>query len=252
MRRLLYLAIFFAVASQSFASGEKYHLSLQLSPTLEWLRFAKSVNATAYNQLWGEKLSYNFGIEYKRFFDPSLSMSFGAIYMNKGFRNTIYGEDPNEPGVVKKIGAALSSVHMVGVPISINIHHRFNRKLEMIYTGGLTGAYLLNEQIRNKYQPGEETPEDGFLDVSPGRSNSNLYVDWYVGAHAGIGVSGYISKRVVLVVQPMYRVQLNNARDYLGLFASNDPFTAKLNSFGIDFKIGYFFTKQIRERNDDF
>ena len=252
MRRLLNIAIFLAVVSQSWASGEKYHITLQLSPTVEWLRFAKSTNAAAYNSLWGEKLSYNFGIEYKRFFDPSLSFSIGAIYMNKGFRNTIYGIDPDNAGVVKKIGAALSSAHTVGIPLSLNVHHRLSRRVEMIYTGGLTGGYLISEQIRNKYQTGEETPEDSFLDVRPGRSNSNLYIDWYVGAHAGIGISAFMMKKVVLVVQPMYRMQLNNARDYLGQFASSDPFTAKLNSFGIDFKIGYFFTKQISDRKIEY
>ena len=49
----------------------------------------------------------------------------------------------------------------------------------------------------------------------------------------------------------MFQFQINNARDYLGQFASADPFSARLNSFGVDLKLGYFFTKQVRNRRKD-
>ena len=98
----------------------------------------------------------------------------------------------------------------------------------------------------------EENPEEGLFDLSENGSELNLFRDYYVGAHVGIGISTYIKSRIVLIVQPMYRFQLHDARDFSGQFNSGDPFVARLNSFGIDLKIGYFFTKQIRNRKKQY
>ncbi|MEQ9187161.1 MAG: hypothetical protein RLP15_05450 [Cryomorphaceae bacterium] len=235
------------------AGDEKFQLTLLLSPTVEWVRFGQSINAPLYNQLWGSKLSYNFGFEYKRFFDPSLSISTGLMYMNKGFRNEIL-EDPttNPNSDEPQIGVTLASMHIAAIPFYINAHHRLRRKVEMIYTAGIAGGWLFAERVRNNYYSGEETPQQGFLDTSPGAASVNLFVDYYVGAHIGVGISAYLKSRIVLVVQPMYKWQVNNARDFYGSFSSGDPFSARMNSFGIDLKIGYFFTKQIRNRKKEF
>lgn len=240
----VFLALFLASAT-AFAGGEKFQINLLLSPTAEWLYFRNSLNAKTYNDLWGSKLSYNFGIEYKRFFDPSLSFSTGVMYMNKGFRNKIASTTGGE------VGVTLGSAHIFAVPLYMNIHHDLTRKVEMIYTAGLGVGYLASETVRNRYYTDEEIPDQGFLDVTEGKSNVNLFVDYYIGAHVGVGISAYLKSRIVLVVQPMYKYQLNNARDYFGQFSSNDPFSAKLNSFGIDLKIGYFFSKQIRNRRKE-
>ncbi|GAB5538091.1 MAG: hypothetical protein Salg2KO_01940 [Salibacteraceae bacterium] len=208
--------------------------------------FSRSPNAEAYNQLWGTKLSYNFGLEYKRFFDPSLSLSTGIMYMNKGFRNV----DPFA-GTGGKSAVTLMSAHIAAVPLYLNIHQRIKRKVEMIYTIGVAGGYLFAERARNKNYSDEAVPNQGILDVTKEKSNLNLFNDVYVGAHAGIGISAYLKSRVVLVVQPMFKFQINNARDYLGQFASGDPFNARLNSFGLDLRLGYFFTKQVRNRKKE-
>src|SRR5262245_12177011 len=84
MRRIAILLLCTAFSMPARAGSEKFQLTLMLSPTVEWMHFSKSPNAALYNSLWGQKLSYNFGFEYKRFIDPSMSISFGAVYMNKG------------------------------------------------------------------------------------------------------------------------------------------------------------------------
>jgi hypothetical protein len=66
-----------------------------------------------------------------------------------------------------------------------------------------------------------------------------------------IGISTFIKSRVVLVLQPMFKYQVHNARDFAGQFISSDPFTSHMNSFGVNVKMGYFFTKQIRNRRKD-
>lgn len=240
--------------TEAIGGDEKFQIKIMLSPSAEWLRFGQSVNAPIYNSQFGTKLSYNFGIEYKRFFDPSLSFSTGLLYMNKGFRNAIQAvptaENPN-PGT-NDVGVTLGSMHMLAVPLYLNVHHRLRRRLEMIYTAGLAGGYVFSETVRNRYYSGENIPEQGFFDMSEGAAPVNLFVDYYVGLHAGIGILAYLKSRIVLIVQPMYKHQLNNARDYVGQFTSNDPFTARLNSFGVDLKVGYFFTKQIRNRKKEF
>ena len=241
--RSIIAALMMFISLTATAGGEKFQLNFILSPTAEWLWFNRSPFASTYNDLWGTKISYNFGFEYKRFFDPSLSLSTGVLYMNKGFRNV----DPFA-GVEGKKGVTLMSAHVAAVPVSINIHHDLRHRVEMIYTIGIATGYVFREVVRNKNYSDEEMPEQGILDATNGVSNVNLFNDIYVGAHAGIGISAYLKSRVVLVVQPMFQFQINNARDYFGQFASNDPFNARLNSFGIDLKIGYFFTKQVRNR----
>jgi hypothetical protein len=121
----------------------------------------------------------------------------------------------------------------------------------MIYTIGVAGGYIFAERARNRNYSNEAIPNQGILDVTQEQSNVNLFNDVYVGAHAGVGISAYLKSRVVLVVQPMYKFQINNARDYLGQFASGDPFNARLNSLGLDLRIGYFFTKQVRNRKKE-
>jgi hypothetical protein len=245
-RAICLLLVLLSLAPSLRAGDEKYQLTLLLSPTAEWLRFSKSINSGTYNNSFGTKLSYNFGVEYKRFFDPSLSFSVGAIYMNKGFRNQIRNQDGS------RAGSTLASIHIAAVPLSLNLHHRLRRKVEMIYTAGITGGYVFSERARNNYLSGETDPVQGIWDLSEGGVEMNLFRDYYVGAHFGIGISTYVKSRIVLIVQPMYRYQLHDARDFSGQFNSNDPFVARLNSFGIDLKIGYFFTKQIRNRKKQY
>lgn len=247
MRKLVLSLFLIWSQTAVWAGSEKFQLTMMLSPTVEWMRFGRSPIADLYNELWGRKLSYNFGLEYKRFVDPSLSLSIGAMYMNKGFRNKI----PDITGLTSA-GVTLASVHIVAVPVSVNIHHSLRRKVEMIYSAGLSGGWLLSETVRNKYYSDEEVPNQGLLDLTKGRSNVNLFNDYYIGAHAGIGISAYIKSRVVLIVQPMYRMQINNARDLQGQFSSSDYFTARLNSFGVDVKLGYFFSKQFRNRKKEY
>ena len=239
-------ALALIITLSATAGGEKFQINFMIQPSGEWLWFSASPNAAAYNNLWGPKLSYNFGLEYKRFFDPSLSLSTGILYMNKGFRNV----DPFA-GVDGKKAVTLMSAHIASIPLYLNIHNRISRRVEMIYTIGVAGGYIFAERARNRNYSNEAIPNQGILDVTQEQNNVNLFNDVYVGAHAGVGISAYLKSRVVLVVQPMYKFQINNARDYLGQFASGDPFNARLNSLGLDLRIGYFFTKQVRNRKKE-
>lgn len=245
MRNLI-IVCFCCFSLLAKAGGEKFQINFLISPTGEWLWFSGSPDAPKNNTMWGEKLSYNFGIEYKRFFDPSLSFSTGLMYMNKGFRNV----DPN-PGPSGKRGVTLYSAHIAAVPLYLNIHHDIARKIEMIYTAGIAVGYIFSERVRSGIYSGEENPKDGIFELSDAKGNIDLLRDLYLGLHVGVGISAYLKSRIVVVVQPMYKFQLNNAHDYLGRWAPSDPFSARLNSFGVDLKLGYFFTNQIKNRRKD-
>lgn len=214
---------------------------------MEWVHFRNSYSAAALNALWGSKLSYNAGLEYKRFLDPSMSVSTGISYLNKGFKN----KEPyvNADGS-NQIGVTVGDVHVFAVPLYLNIHHRLKRKVEMIYTFGLSGGWVLAERIRNRNYTAEDIPENSLLSGLDG-SNVNLFNDYYISADFGMGISTFLKSRLVLVVQPMFKYQMHNARDFSGQFISSDPFTMHMNSFGINLKMGYFFTKQIRNKRKD-
>jgi len=234
-------------AAQLRAGDGKYQILLMANPTLEWVHFRNSASAPFLNDLWGSKLSYNAGFEYKRFVDPSLSFSLGLTYMNKGFRSK---ESYVTSGGQSKIGITVADMHVLAVPVYMNIHQRIKRKVEMIYTIGLSGGYLFSERARNKNYTAEDIPENSLLSgLDP--SNVNIFNDLFISADIGVGISTFVKSRVVLVLQPMFKYQVNNARDFSGQFSSSDPFTAHMNSFGVNIKMGYFFTKQIRNRRKD-
>ena len=226
----------------AFAGGEKFQINFHISPNGEWLWFSGSPSSSFYNSSFGTKLSYNVGLEYKRFFDPSLSLSIGALYMNKGFRN----KDPFDPSQI-----TLYSSHMAAVPISLNIHQDITRRTEMIYSLGIVPGYSFSERVRSSLYSGEDNPTEGLFDLADSKGNIDLLNDVYLGAALGIGISTYLKSRVVMVIQPTFKFQLNNAHDYLGIFIPGDPVAMRMNSFGVDFKIGYFFTKQVRNRTKD-
>lgn len=242
-RAILTLSALFLAASSLRAGGEKYQITLLLSPSIEWVHFRASQSAPLYNDLFGPKLSYNFGLEYKHFFDPSLSISTGVLYQNKGFRNKY---DVPQPDGTFEEQTTLGSVHMASIPIYLNAHHNITRKTEMIYTAGLGFGYVLSQTIRNRNYTGEEGVSEGLFEVGNGRSNINMFRDFYFGLHMGVGISTYIKSRVVLIVQPMYKYQINDGRD--PFFPNPDAFSAKLNSLAFDIKVGYFFNKQIQNR----
>ncbi|MEZ4722021.1 MAG: hypothetical protein R2813_09120 [Flavobacteriales bacterium] len=94
-----------------------------------------------------------------------------------------------------KQGVTLMSAHVAAVPLYLNFHHRLARKVEMIYSFGMAGGYMFSERVRNKNYSDELRPEQGILDASNGASNINLFVDYYVGAHAGVGEAAYLKKQ---------------------------------------------------------
>ena len=241
------LAIFVLFLQNSKAGDGKYQLLFMANPTLEWVHFRNSPSAPALNDIWGRKLSYNAGFEYKRFVDPSLSISTGITYMNKGFRNRVPYQNS---GGQSDIGFTVGDMHVIAIPLYMNIHHRIKRKVEMIYTVGISGGYLFAERVRNKNYTAEDIP-DNSLFSGLDQSNVNIFNDYFISADLGVGISTFVKSRVVLVVQPMFKYQVHNARDFAGQFISSDPFTAHMNSFGVNVKMGYFFTKQIRNRRKD-
>ncbi len=246
VRRFWLVLITVCTMLSAQAGVEKYQLTLLLSPSVEWVYFRGSQNADLYNELFGSKLSYNFGFEYKRFFDPSLSFSTGFLYQNKGFRNTYVERNPD--GSTQE-GITVGSAHLATIPLYLNAHHRLARKKEMIYTAGLGVGYLMSQTVRNRNYTGEDDVTEGLFDVGDGRSNINFFRDLYLGLHVGVGISAYVKSRIVLIVQPMYKYQLNDGRN--PSLPIQDLFAAKMNSLSVDFKVGYFFNRQIRNRKKD-
>jgi len=235
-------------APKGFAKGnEKYQIKLVVSPSVEWIHFRNDL--TGLNDLFGPKLSYNFGFEYLHFLSPGFSLSTGLQYQNKGFRNEteylIAGSNETDQGIT------IGSARYATMPFDMNFHIRIAKKTHILISTGLLGGYLVNSTVNNSNYTNEDTPDNGSLfTLSNGKSNIDLFSDWYFGYQAGLGFSKAIKSRMIIVVQPMYRYQFSRA---IPLDANiTQVVSAKLNSFAIDFKVGYYFSRQIRNQQKDF
>ena len=118
------------------------------------------------------------------------------------------------------VGFTVGDMHVIAIPLYLNIHHRIKRKVEMIYTAGVSGGYLFAERVRNKNYTAEDIPENSLLSGLD-QSNVNLFNDYYISADFGVGISTFLKSRVVLVLQPMFKYQVHNARDFGGQRASS-------------------------------
>ena len=247
MKRILVIGLLMLSSLLTMAGDGKYEILFKLNPSMEWVYFRNNYTGVDFNSIWGTKLSYNGGLEYIRFLDPSLSFTIGVDYMNKGFRNKVpYLNSANQ----NDYGITRGDMHIVSIPLYVNIHQRIKRKVELVYTGGISAGWLFSERVRNKYYTAEDIPENSLLS-NIGESNVNLFNNYFVSLDLGVGISAFVKSRVVLTMQPMLKVQVHDAVDPYGQLYNGDLFSMHMCSFGMNLKAGWFFSKQIRNRRKD-
>src|SRR5690606_16486038 len=121
----------------SQASGEKFQITLMLTPSFENMNYRKAPNLFQY------KLSYNVGLEYKHFLAPDVSVSTGILFQNKGFRTQPVYADP----AVAPSGNILIAARYLSIPLNLDGHIKLSETLDFILSGGITGGYLLSDSF---------------------------------------------------------------------------------------------------------
>ena len=246
MRLIALLLLLQFAASNAFAR-EKYHLTFNVSPSLEWLHFRGDQTGAQLNDIFGTKPSYNFGFEYEHFLDPNFSLAIGLQFQNKGFRNV--SEYPIAGSDELREGITIVAARYIMMPTAAHVHIPVGRKKFIVLGGGLNVGYLPIQTIWGRNFD-EDAPQGGLIPLENGRSNIDMFKKMYLGFNATAAFSMYIKSRVVITAQPTYTNQLNNAIS--SDFRTNFVVNGRLNSFALEFKIGYYFTDQIRNQRKEF
>ncbi len=228
-------------------AAEKYQITFQLSPSYE----ALSPRDARYRGIFGNKFSYNFGFEYKNFYSPGFSLSVGLDYQNKGFRNVIELNTTDTASTGFSDAVIIGAARYLALPLDMNFHYHIAEKTEFIFSTGITVAGLLQQTLNGKRVP-EEIPNSTVtaLGAENGKKNIDIFNPLFYGFNISAGFCKYIKSKGVIVVQPKYTRGLSKA------LANSAPvsadYTPKLDSFSIDIRIGYYFTRQIKNAKKDF
>ena len=240
LRRLL-LFSFCLISFWGKAGGDKWQLTLLLSPSLE------TYNDREAPDIFDYKLSYNVGFEYRYFLAPDFSFSTGATFLNKGFSTQpVYANSGIETS-----GNILISARYIGVPFNFNGHFKATEKLDFIVSAGLTGGYLVNESFIGRRINGDEELQEGvFYTDTDQRQPLDIFNNLYLGWNFGVGFCQYIASKMVIAVEPYYRRQINDAIDPSS--AATGWVKPRLDSFCLDLKVGYYFNRNIRNYRKEF
>lgn len=241
MVKQLFILVFTLFTLGTFAGGDKWQLTLLLSPSLE------TYNDRAAPDIFDYKLSYNVGVEYKYFLAPDFSFSTGAMFLNKGFSTRpVYANSGLETA-----GNILISARYIGVPFNFNGHFKLTEKLDFIVNAGLTGGYLVNDSFIGRRINGDKELQDPlFEDASDQRQPLDIFSNIYLGWNLGIGFCKYVASKMVIAVEPYYRRQINDAIDPSS--AATGWVKPRLDSFCLDLKVGYYFNRNIRNYRKEF
>lgn len=233
--KFAFIAVLVSVFAQVQAAGEKFQITAVFSPSFE------TYNDRKQPDIFNYKLSYNVGVNYKHFLAPDFSVSTGILFQNKGFST--------RPVYVNSTAGTEGNIHIsaryLSVPINLEGHLKISEKLDFVMSAGFTGGYLVSESFIGRRINGEEEIKEGvFYTDSEDRQPLDIFNDIYFGLNLGAGFCKYIKSKMVLVIEPTYRRQLNGAIDVNS--AAVGYIEPRLDSWCIDFKIGYYFNKNIR------
>lgn len=244
---LFFVGIFLTLSAQDnvVKVNEKYQIKAVLSPSFENLHFR------GMNNIFQAKPSYSAGFEYKYFTSPTFAWSTGILFMNKGFRSTPSYTDPISGEKVLDDGFLIISSRYLGVPFRLNRHIRLTKRDQIIIYGGIIGSVRVSQTVSGRRIEGDTEIEDPlFGTLGKERSNINWFNTMFWGLDFGVGYSKYIKSRLVISIEPIYRRQINEAR------SPNSPLRGvektRLEGIGLDLKMGYYFDKQIDNRNKVF
>jgi hypothetical protein len=238
--RYIFIAFFCILLILKGNASEKFQVTFQLAPTYEKL----SPRDKVYKGLFGYKLSYNFGVEYRVFSSPDFSFSTGILMQDKGFRNELQFKTSDS---ISQTGAIAISTKYLTVPLDLNRHIHIAEKTELVLTGGFSFGYLFSQSFIGRRVPDDlATNTNTFLgeEVTDKRSNIDWFNKLYWGLDLGVGVTQYIKSKMVIMVQPTYYRQLNKVVNPEGPLRAD--FSPKLDSFALNIRVGYYFSDQIK------
>lgn len=249
-----FLLLYASTLIYAQGGNEKFEFKFQLSPTLERMN---PRNRVAKSELsWDRKLSYNFGIEYARYFAPDVSLATGVLIQNKGYRSILTNFTSSDPRFNNSV--FVLSAKYVSVPTNLNIHLETGNKSRFLLTFGLMNGYLIDARSKYKRVSSEELSViDDPFDNNDVIENTIIYNDvfnkWFLGLNLGFGITKYVKDKIAIEVHPLYTAQLNrgiskNARVTAGNFRINPKF----DSLALDVKLGYYFNKQIKNSQKQF
>lgn len=242
---LLILTSQLSFAQSDAVVVDKYETKLVISPTLENLNFREA------NNIFEAKFSYSAGFEYKYFLSPSIAFSTGIMYMNKGFRSQPSYVDPATGESVLRDGFFIISARYLGVPLRLYQHIRLTRKSHLLIFAGFQPGVLINQTFNGRRVAGDQNIQDPlFGSLGNDRSTIKFFRRMHYGLDLGIGFQQYIKSRIVFGIEPIYRRHLNEAIDEDANVISGTP--TRLEGFGLDLKLGYYFDKQIDNRRKTF
>lgn len=225
---------------------EKFQITFQFSPSLETLNPRENLQKQY-------KLSYNFGAEYKHYLSPGFSFSAGILYQNKGFRYVLGDVDSGNTNILFNKRLLLFTAEYISVPLNMNIHIPVTDRTRLIFSAGITNGYLLRQfkearRLKDgdegQYKLPGEFETDGKIDLK-------IISTRFTGINLAISASKYFRQKMIFEIGMSYSRQLNSATLKERYILTNEQ-TPGFDSIALDFRIGYFFNKQIKNQQKDF
>ena len=244
---ILVLTLLSLCINQKSMGQEKFQINGFLAPSYEFL----STRDIRIDNPFVARYSYNFGGEIKYFLSPKMSTNIGLEFNNRGFKSIIDYEVKDDT-VQTSVNI---SARYISVPISLCWNFTPIYRTELFFNVGATYGKLIGQSFRGKRIPSELGRPDN--PVFEGVTNDKTNIKWfdgnYLGLTGGVGVSRYIKSRMVITVHPTVSLQVDRLLNPDGPiipFAVTSEgqlidYSPKLNSYGVLFKLGYYFSDQI-------
>jgi hypothetical protein len=237
----------------------KYQITLLLSPSIEGYNPRnKDVKRLWKTQGYQTKFTYNFGVEYKKFLSPMSSFSTGLIYQNKGYRAILSEASAGSNGLAAK-NVFVLSVYYLMIPANLNFYSKLSKRSMLIYTVGLTNGIYLSDNGKYKRMDEEQlqTFKDPFTNegITDQVFHYGIFSKRYTGLNLAAGYLKYIKAKMVIEFQLQYQRQLNKSirKDAPVVYSyQTGIFYPKFDSFALNFRIGYYFNKQIKTTKEGF
>ncbi|MCI5056239.1 MAG: PorT family protein [Flavobacteriales bacterium] len=249
LRKILVFLMLLCI-KQSFAD-DKYQLNFFLAPSYENISF-RSLKLD--NQFFF-KYSYNFGTEIKYYFSPKVTTNIGLQFNDRGFQAR--PEFITSDGSVQTFEDAVVNISAKYLTIPIDLHFNFQPayRTEVFFGTGIGFGLLVGQSFKGRRVSEELGRPAGIYEgVSNERTNINWFDKNYVSWNFGVGISRYIKSRLVITINPYYSRQIDRARSLDGPLVYRDPnnidlvVEPKFDSYGLNLKLGYYFSDQIENK----
>jgi hypothetical protein len=248
----LRISIFFILSFtilQTSVAQDKFQVNFMVAPSYERVSFRKiNIDNNFYF-----KYSYNFGAEIKYFFSPKITTNLGLQFNDRGFQAR--PEFVTSDGTIQTFDDAVVNISAKYLTIPFDLHFNFQPayRTDLFFGTGLGFGILVGQSFRGKRVSAELGRPDNpiFEGVSDQRSNINWFDRTYLSWNFGAGISRYVKSRLVITINPYYSMQLDRARALDGPLVAIDPngiglsIEPKFDSYGVNLKLGYYFSDQI-------